>query len=81
MKKERPSKIEYLLSALHKANEAINECKVYIETIQDRVECPDCGCTEIIRNGNDYKSKQKYLCRNKSCSRISFIREAHDEFM
>lgn len=34
--------------------------------------CPACKSSDVIKNGKDYKSRQKYRCMNKSCERDSF---------
>jgi hypothetical protein len=37
-----------------------------------RIKCPDCKTSNIIKNGKDYKSRQKYRCMNNACERDSF---------
>lgn len=43
-------------------------------TVWISVECPDCHCTDVVKNGKSGEGKQRYLCRNEKCDRRSFIR-------
>ena len=36
------------------------------------VECPYCGSKEVSLYGKNSTGRQRYLCRNKACSRKTF---------
>ena len=39
------------------------------------VKCPGCGEPNVVRNGTNKKGIQRYYCKNKSCSRTTFMLE------
>ena len=40
-----------------------------------KVFCPKCNSDNILKNGKSSNKKQRYLCKNESCSRQTFILE------
>ena len=41
----------------------------------ERVPCPSCNTTNVVKNGKSDEGKQRYRCRNPECRRSSFIRD------
>ena len=39
------------------------------------VKCPFCGSESIVKSGQTALGKQRYLCKNKDCSHITFIED------
>jgi transposase-like protein len=37
--------------------------------------CPNCGCTDLAKNGKHPTGKQRYLCYNQECHQPSFTLE------
>ena len=42
-------------------------------TIEIEVTCPHCNSNNIVKNGKDENDKQRFLCKNKSCSHQTFL--------
>jgi len=38
-----------------------------------KVQCPNCGSDNIVRNGKNAKGKQRYLCHNVNCTISTFL--------
>jgi IS1 family transposase/transposase-like protein len=37
------------------------------------VKCPHCGSEKVVKNGTAENGKQRFLCRNESCSHRTFL--------
>lgn len=42
--------------------------------VLEPIECPRCKSTNIIKHGKASNEKQRYLCRNETCTTKTFIR-------
>ncbi len=42
--------------------------------VLEPVLCPSCGSEDIVKHGQSQASRQRYKCRNSTCSRCTFIR-------
>jgi transposase-like protein len=43
--------------------------------VQIKIPCPDCNSTDVVRRGYTRSGKQRYLCGNPFCVRITFVTE------
>jgi len=44
-------------------------------TVEIKLRCPDCNSTDVVRRGYTRSGKQRYLCNNSNCVRITFVTE------
>jgi transposase-like protein len=41
--------------------------------VTEAVHCPTCGSIDIYRHGYSATGKNRYICRNRECTRKTFI--------
>lgn len=41
--------------------------------VTETVHCPKCSSIEIYRHGHSSTGKKRYICRNRECTKQSFI--------
>ena len=45
---------------------------------QTKIRCPHCGSEKVSKNGHNKEGKQRYNCKNKECTKRTFI-EKYDK--
>jgi len=48
-------------------------------TIEIEVKCPYCDSKDIVKNGKDENSKQRFLCKNERCKHQTFLMDYTDK--
>ena len=46
-------------------------------TCYQKISCPQCGSTEIIKAGKSTRGTQRYFCKETSCSTKTFMLHYH----
>ena len=44
-------------------------------TCYQKIKCPHCGSTKIIKSGKSTTGAQRYLCQNTECERKTFMQD------
>jgi len=42
-------------------------------TCYQKIQCPECNGTQIMKSGKSAAGTQRYLCQNKDCKRQTFM--------